>query len=67
MFKVVILVHAVVSGWHDIYRVGTAFQTLKLCEAVRPELADDFKQFMERRHSEPFEIESKCVNLDDEI
>jgi hypothetical protein len=34
MFKVVILVHAVVSGWHDIYRVGTAFHSFKLCEAA---------------------------------
>ena len=66
MFKVVILVHAIVSGWHDIYRVGTAFQSIKLCEAARQELADDFRQFMERRHLEPFEIESKCVNLNDE-
>jgi hypothetical protein len=66
MFKVVILVHAAVSGWHDIYRVSTEFQSFKLCEAARPELADDFKQLMERRNLEPFEIESKCVNLNDE-
>jgi hypothetical protein len=66
MFQVVILIHAMVSGWHDIYRVGTEFQSYGLCQAARPELADDFKQFMERRHLEPFEVESKCVHLNDQ-
>jgi hypothetical protein len=65
MFKVIILVHAVVSGWHDLFRVGTEFPTLQLCEAARPELAEDFKQFLERRHMEELEIKSKCVNAND--
>jgi len=67
MFHVVILVHALVSGWHDIYRVGTEFQSFKLCEVARTDLANDFKEFLERRHSEPFQVQSKCVNLNDEI
>jgi hypothetical protein len=67
MFEVVILVHAVVSGWRDIYRVSTEFPSFKLCEGARPELADNFKHFLERQHSERFEIESKCVNPKDEI
>ena len=67
MFHVIILVHAVVSGWSDIFQVGTEFQTFELCEVARPELADDFKQFLERRHSEPFRVQSKCVNLQDQI
>ena len=67
MFHVVILVHALESGWHDIYRVGTEFQSFQLCEVARPDLANDFKEFLERRDSEPFQVQSKCVNLNDEI
>jgi hypothetical protein len=67
MFKIVIFVHAVVSGWHDTYRVSTEFSSFKLCEAARPELADDFREILERQHMEHFEIESKCVKFDDEI
>jgi hypothetical protein len=67
MFHIVILVHAFVSGWRDLYRVGTEFPSFDQCEAARPDLADDFKQLMERRYQEPFEIESKCANLEDEI
>jgi|SRR5215469_4337401 len=66
-FQVIILVRAVISGWSDIFEVGTEFQTFQLCEVARPELADDFKQFMEGRHSEPFRVQSKCVNLHDQI
>jgi hypothetical protein len=66
MFHVVILVHALESGWHDIYRVGTEFQSFKLCEVARTDLANDFKEFLERRHSEPVQVQSKCVNLNDE-
>jgi hypothetical protein len=66
-FKVVILVHAVSSDWHNSYRVSTEFSSFERCETVRPELADDFRQFLERRHLQPFEVESKCVKYNDDI
>ncbi len=67
MFKVIIFVHALISGWRDVYEVGTEFASLRMCEAARPELADDFKGFLEKRHMEEMEIESKCVNSADQI
>jgi hypothetical protein len=66
MFKVVILAHALISGWHEAYSVGTEFPSFKVCEAARPDLADDFRQFLQRRHLQPFKVESKCLK-DDEV
>ena len=67
MFNVVLSVLALTSGWQDIVEVNPEFSSLELCEAVRPELADDFRQYLERRHLQPFKIDSKCVKNDDDV
>lgn len=67
MFKVIIFVHALVSGWRDIYDVGTKYPSFSLCEAARPELVDGFKEILEKQHLEAFDVQSKCVRSDDEI
>ena len=61
MFKVVLVVFALTSGWQDIVEVNPEFDSSALCEAARADLADSFRQYLERQYSEPFKVDSKCV------
>jgi tripartite-type tricarboxylate transporter receptor subunit TctC len=61
MFTIVILVHAVSSGWEDTVEVNPKYPSLEMCEAARPDVAEGYRQFLERRLLQRFEIESKCV------
>jgi hypothetical protein len=65
MFKVIIVVHAVSSGWQGTYAVNPEYPSFTLCEASRLDLADDFKQFLERRHFQPFKVDTTCVKNDE--
>jgi hypothetical protein len=61
MFTIIILVHAVSSGWGDTVEVNPKYPSLEMCEAARPDVAEGYRQFLERRLLQRFEIESKCV------
>ena len=67
MFQVVIVAFAIDSGWYDTYAVNPKYPSLELCEAARPDLADDFRQFLERRHLRQFRVDSKCVKGDGDV
>jgi hypothetical protein len=67
LFKVVILAWAVTSDWRDIYKVSTEFRSFEQCEAARFGLAEDFRQFLEMKYSQPIKVDSKCIRDDSEI
>jgi hypothetical protein len=66
MFTIVIFVQAVSSGWEDTYHVNPNYPSLEMCEAARPDVADGFRQFLERQHFQQFKVESKCVKDGDD-
>jgi hypothetical protein len=61
MFTIIIFVHAVGSGWEDTVEVNPRYPSLETCEAARPDVAEGYREFLERRLLQRFEIESKCV------
>jgi hypothetical protein len=67
MFKVVLVVLALTSGWQDIVEVTPEYSSSALCEAARIDLADSYRQYLEKRHSQPFKVDSKCVKNDDDV
>ena len=60
MFTIAILVHAIVSDGYSRYSIGE-FPSFEQCEAERPKIAEVLQITLERRHSQPVVIESKCV------
>ena len=64
MFKIVLVVLALTSGRKDIIEVSPEFASFAMCEEARPDLADDFRQYLERRHLQPFKVDSKCMKND---
>ena len=66
-FRVYIFMHAVKSDWQDTVAVNPEYPSLEMCEVARPDLVDGFLQFMERRYLQPFRVESKCAESDDDV
>ena len=60
MFKIAVLVHAIISGAHDRYSIGE-FPSLQQCEAERIGIVDVFERMLKRRYSQPLVIESRCM------
>jgi len=67
MFQIVIVALAIGSDWHDTYAVNPEYASFELCEAARPDVADDFRQFLERRHLRKVTVNSKCVKSDSDV
>jgi hypothetical protein len=67
VFKIVIFVHAISSGWHDSYIVDPAYSSFELCETARSDLTNDFRLFLQIQHLQPIMIESKCMKGDDDV
>jgi hypothetical protein len=68
MFKIVIIVQAVSSGWSRVYDVNRSYQSFELCESARLEMlevAEVYRQSLESQHLEPFTAVSKCVRKGD--
>jgi hypothetical protein len=61
VFTIIIFVHAISSGWEDTIEVNPKYPSLEMCEAARPDVAESYRDFLERRHFQRFEMESKCV------
>src|SRR5262249_11415408 len=64
LFRVIIVVHATSSDWHDTYAVNPEYPSFEMCEAARADLVEGFIQFLERRYLEPFNADSKCARSD---
>ena len=60
MFKIAVLVHAIISGAHDRYSIGE-FPSLQQCETERNGIVDVFEHMLKRHYSQPLVIESKCT------
>jgi len=67
MFQIVIVALAIGSDWHDTYAVNPEYPSFELCEAARPDVADDFRQFLERRHLRKVTVNSTCVKSDSDV
>jgi len=67
MFQIVIVALAIGSDWHDTYAVNPEYASFELCEAARPDVADDFRQFLDRRHLRKVTVNSKCIKSDSDV
>jgi hypothetical protein len=68
MFKIIVIVQAVNSGWSRAYDINRSYQSFELCESARFEMlevAEVYRQLLERQHLEPFTAVSKCVRKGD--
>ena len=64
LFRVIIVVHAISSDWHETFGVDPEYPSIEMCEAARVDLVDDFLQILKRRYLQPFTVDSKCANSD---
>ena len=70
MFKIIVIVQAVNSGWSRAYDINRSYQSFELCESARFEMlevAEVYRQLLERQHLEPFTAVSKCVRKGDNV
>jgi len=67
LFRVIIVVHATSSDWSDTYALNPQYPSFEMCEAARADLVEGFLQFLERRHRQPFNADSKCASGDGDV
>src|SRR5712671_3536786 len=50
LFRVIIVVHAISSDWHETFKVNPEYPSFDMCEAERADLVEDFLQILKKRY-----------------
>ena len=67
LFRVIIVVHAISSDWHETFDVTPEYPSFEMCEAARADLVEDFLHILKKRYLQPFAVDSKCANSDGDV